>query len=40
VLVGLQVPDADQEAFQAFLDTLGYDWFDESEHPGYRLFLG
>lgn len=40
VLVGIQVPDADQAAFQNFLERLGYPWWDESHNPAYRLFLG
>lgn len=40
VLVGMQVPDADQARLQTFLSELGYDHTDESGHPTYRLFLG
>ncbi|MEJ5211155.1 MAG: threonine ammonia-lyase, biosynthetic [Burkholderiales bacterium] len=40
VLVGIQVPEADQAAFQNFLQRLGYPWWDESHNPAYRLFLG
>ena len=39
VLVGIQVPPADQAEFQAFLDHLGYAWVDEGDNPAYRLFL-
>jgi threonine dehydratase len=39
ILVGLQVPASDQASFAAFLDTLGYRYWNESEHPAYRLFL-
>jgi len=39
VLVGIQVPPADQAEFQAFLDQLGYAWVDEGANPAYRLFL-
>jgi len=39
VLVGLQVPEADTEALQQFLDELGYDYQNESENPAYKLFL-
>ncbi|MEI6545521.1 MAG: threonine ammonia-lyase, biosynthetic [Burkholderiales bacterium] len=39
ILVGLQVPGADKVAFDAFLASLGYRWWDESQHPAYRLFL-
>ncbi len=40
VLVGMQVPDHDKQAFTEFLDTLGYHYCDESDNPAYRLFLG
>ena len=40
VLVGVQVPDGDRDAFAAFLDELGYPWVDETDNPAYQLFLG
>jgi threonine dehydratase len=40
VLVGIQVPKADKRKFQGFLDELGYPYWDESENPAYKLFLG
>jgi threonine dehydratase len=40
VLVGMQVPHHDKEALRNFLDALGYPYWDESENPAYRLFLG
>jgi threonine dehydratase len=40
VLVGMQVPAADQAQFREFLDQLGYRYWDESQNPAYRLFLG
>ena len=40
VLVGMQVPPGDQPAFAAFLDDLGYRYWDETTNPAYRLFLG
>ena len=40
VLVGMQVPHHDKKALKTFLDTLGYRYWDESENPAYRLFLG
>jgi len=40
VLVGMQVPPSDAEAFKAFLSGLGYACTDESLNPAYRLFLG
>jgi threonine dehydratase len=39
ILVGLQVPRGDDKAFQSFLDTLGYPYFEETANPVYRLFL-
>jgi len=40
VLVGMQVPHHDKKALRLFLDTLGYRYWDESDNPAYRLFLG
>ena len=40
ILVGLQVPAAEKRQLRAFLDTLGYRHWDETDHPAYRLFLG
>jgi threonine dehydratase len=40
VLVGMQVPRSDKKALKTFLDTLGYRYWDESDNPAYRLFLG
>ena len=40
VLVGMQVPPADNAEFRAFLDRLGYDCVDETANPAYRMFLG
>jgi threonine dehydratase len=40
VLVGIQVPASDQQAFQQFLDHLGYPYVDETDNPAYKLFLG
>jgi len=40
VLVGMQVPRHDKKALREFLDTLGYRYWDESDNPAYRLFLG
>ena len=39
VLCGIQVPDKDMDAFQSFLDTLGYPNFHETANPAYRTFL-
>ena len=40
ILMGLQVPDSEQTEFEGFLKSLGYRYWDESQHPGYQLFLG
>ncbi|MGJ3252235.1 MAG: threonine ammonia-lyase, biosynthetic [Elainellaceae cyanobacterium] len=40
ILVGMQVPPHETEEWQAFLDTLGYRYWDENQNPAYRLFLG
>ncbi len=40
VLVGMQVPPADTNQFHEFLDQLGYPYWDETENPAYKLFLG
>ncbi len=40
VLVGMQVPHQDKKALREFLGTLGYRYWDESDNPAYRLFLG
>lgn len=39
VLVGIQVPDGDNDRFRGFLDELGYLWWEESDNPAYELFL-
>ena len=39
ILMGLQVPKADNKAFAAFLDALGYPYVEETQNPAYRLFL-
>ncbi|MEE9222187.1 MAG: threonine ammonia-lyase, biosynthetic [Nitrosomonadaceae bacterium] len=40
VLVGMGVPSGEQTDFKAFLDQLGYRYWDESKNPAYKLFLG
>jgi threonine dehydratase len=40
IVVGMQVPPQEMEAWQAFLDTLGYRYWDENQNPAYKLFLG
>ncbi|MDB5851598.1 MAG: threonine ammonia-lyase, biosynthetic [Rhodoferax sp.] len=39
ILVGLQVPKADDKAFAQFLDTLAYPCVEETLNPVYQLFL-
>jgi threonine dehydratase len=39
ILVGLQVPRADDKAFKQFVATLGYPCVEETDNPVYRLFL-
>jgi threonine dehydratase len=39
ILVGLQVPKAENKAFKEFLGDLGYPHVEETENPVYRLFL-
>ncbi|KKD37068.1 MAG: threonine ammonia-lyase, biosynthetic [Limnoraphis robusta] len=40
IVVGMQVPPQEMEQWQAFLDTLGYRYWDENKNPAYQLFLG
>ncbi len=40
VLVGMQVPPNEQAEFATFLQNLGYPYWDETENPAYKLFLG
>jgi len=39
VLVGMQVPPKDKTKFRKFLDSLGYEYVEETNNPAYRLFL-
>ena len=39
ILVGIQVPQADERAFESFLETLAYPCVEETANPVYRLFL-
>jgi threonine dehydratase len=39
ILVGMQVPSADEERFREFLASLAYPCADETANPAYRLFL-
>ncbi len=40
VLIGLQVAPEEKTEFKLFLDQLGYRYWDESNNPAYKLFLG
>lgn len=40
VLVGMQVSAQDDRALQVFLHELGYTYWEETQNPVYRLFLG
>ena len=40
VLVGMQVPPTETAQFHEFLDHLGYPYWDETQNPAYKLFLG
>ncbi|NJO79833.1 MAG: threonine ammonia-lyase, biosynthetic [Cyanobacteria bacterium RM1_2_2] len=40
IVVGMQVPPHEMAEWQAFLDTLGYRYWDESHNAAYKLFLG
>jgi threonine dehydratase len=39
VLVGMQVPDGEEQKFRTFLDEIGYRYWEESDNPAYALFL-
>lgn len=39
VLVGLQVPANEKAELQKFITQLGYQYWDETENPAYKLFL-
>lgn len=40
VLMGAQVKQDEMEQFHAFLDELGYSYWEETDNPAYRLFAG
>jgi len=40
IVVGVQVPPAEMDDWQTFLDGLGYSYVDETGNPAYQLFLG
>jgi threonine dehydratase len=39
IVVGMQVPPEEMSQWEAFLETLGYLYWNESHNPAYRLFL-
>ncbi|MEL6397563.1 MAG: threonine ammonia-lyase, biosynthetic [Cyanobacteria bacterium J06626_4] len=39
IVIGIQVPPAEMPQWQAFLETVGYRYWNESDNPAYRLFL-
>ena len=39
IVVGMQVPQAEMTQWEAFLETLGYRYWNESSNPAYQLFL-
>ena len=39
ILVGIQALDQSRDGLQSFLGQLGYPYWEETEHPGYKLFL-
>lgn len=39
IVVGIQVPPEEMPQWQAFLDALGYRYWNESQNPAYKLFL-
>lgn len=40
IVVGIQVPPDEMSEWQVFLDSLNYQYWDESNNPAYKLFLG
>ncbi|NEV61916.1 threonine ammonia-lyase, biosynthetic [Thiorhodococcus minor] len=40
VLMGAQIPEAEQDDFHRSLDQLGYPYWDESDNPAYEIFAG
>jgi threonine dehydratase len=39
ILVGIQVPEHDNQAFLQFLENLNYPYVEETSNPVYRMFL-
>ncbi|MOA69104.1 L-threonine dehydratase biosynthetic IlvA [compost metagenome] len=40
VFAALDVPEEERYLLPQLLDSMGYRWWDETENPAYRLFLG
>ncbi|EFA70644.1 threonine ammonia-lyase, biosynthetic [Cylindrospermopsis raciborskii] len=40
ILVGMQVPPGETQEWRDFLDSLGYRYWEETQNPAYKLFLG
>ncbi len=40
VLAGVQVPPTERGRFEAYLDELGYPYWQETDNPAYHMFLG
>jgi threonine dehydratase len=38
--MGAQVPPIEAHTFREALDTLGYQYWEETENPAYRIFAG
>ena len=39
VLIGLEIPNRNEQSLKKFLDNLGYHYIEETNNPAYRLFL-
>jgi len=40
VLAGIQVPEQEVDDFHKYLDNLGFNYWDETQNPAYKEFLG
>jgi threonine dehydratase len=39
VLVGIQIPDETSDEFMSHIAELGFDFFEETDNPAYKMFL-
>ncbi len=39
VLIGLEIPDRNEQSLKVFFDNLGYHYIEETADPAYQLFL-